>query len=109
MSTMSLLLTVFFVLLLLVLIMTIIRNTYWGPEPYDHVQDEVETSTHTHTTVTTVTEEAAQPQYTVVGNLVRQQEGTQFFVMDPADNEKIWVNSGDDMYRDADGKIWKLM
>ena len=44
----------------------------------------------------------------VVGKLQRQLEGTQYFVIDPADGEKIFVNSSDDMYRDANDRVWKL-
>ena len=44
----------------------------------------------------------------VVGKLQRQVEGTQYFVIDPADGEKIFVNSSDDMYRDANDRVWKL-
>ena len=69
---------------------------------YDSVDDEVVT-----TTTTTTTTDA--PDYVVVGTLRRQAEGKQFFVIDPVDSEKIWVNSGDDMFQDADGKIWKVV
>ncbi len=47
--------------------------------------------------------------YTVVGELKRQKENMQFFVIDPADKTMTWVNSTDDMYEDADRKIWRLV
>ena len=113
MSTLTLLLTIFFILFFLVLIMTIIHNTYYSHPydngmDYDHHRDE----TTTTVTTTTVTEDipaaVAVPEYNIVGVLVVQTEGTQQYVIDPADSEKIWVNASDDLYRDADGKVWKL-
>ncbi|MCE9564602.1 MAG: hypothetical protein K8U57_21420, partial [Planctomycetes bacterium] len=55
-------------------------------------------------TITTTTTQA-QPNY--VGALKRQVEGNQFFVLDPVDQQKTWLNSNDDSYEDADGKIWR--
>jgi hypothetical protein len=60
-------------------------------------------------TTTTVTTTVHEPQYNVVGPLKRLVEGDQFFVIDPVDQKKIWLNSNDDMYEDADGKIWRLV
>ena len=110
MSTLTLLLTIFVVLFFLVLIMTIIRNTYYS-HPYDNGMDyDHHDETTTTVTTTTVTEDvpAVVPEYNIVGVLVLQTEGSQYYVIDPADSEKIWVNASDDLYRDADGKIWKL-
>lgn len=45
----------------------------------------------------------------IAGPLKRQVEGNQFFVLDPADQKKIWINGNDDMYEDADGRIWRLV
>lgn len=59
------------------------------------------------TTVTTTTVE--EPKMNVVGGLKRELDGQQFYVIDPADKTKTWINSNDDMYEDADGKIWRLM
>jgi hypothetical protein len=58
-------------------------------------------------TVTTTTTES--PTYNVVGHLKRQYEGKQAFVNDPVDGEKSWLNSNDDMYEDAEGKVWRLV
>lgn len=55
-------------------------------------------------TITTTTES-----FEVVGKLKRQKENKQFFVIDPVDKSKVWLNSNDDMYEDADGEIWKLI
>lgn len=55
------------------------------------------------TVTTTVTE-----QPNIVGALKREAEGSQFFVVDPVDQMKIFINSNDDMYEDANGKIWRL-
>ena len=64
--------------------------------------DEVET-----VTTTTIRDQPEQPN--IVGNLKRQIEGVQGFVVDPVDGQKTWLNSNDDMYEDADGKIWRLV
>jgi hypothetical protein len=58
-------------------------------------------------TVTTTTIRNDSPN--IVGNLKRQAEGTQSFILDPVDSQKIWLNSNDEMYEDADGKIWRLV
>ena len=112
MSTLTILLSVFVFLFFLVLIMTIIRNTYYS-HPYDNgmdYDDHHHDETTTTVTTTTVTEDipAAVPEYDIVGVLVVQTEGSQYYVIDPVDSEKIWVNAVDDMYKDADGKVWKL-
>ena len=62
--------------------------------------DEIET--------TTTTTCHGEPQRNVVGFLERQFEGRQAFVLDPVDGEKSWLNSNDDMYEDANGKIWGI-
>jgi len=107
MSTLAILFSIFCILFFLVLIVTIIRNTYWNPTPYDFGHDETTTTTTTTTVVDTPAADSG-PTYDVVGTIVMQQEGSQFYVIDPADSEKIWVNASDDMYRDADGKVWRL-
>ncbi|WP_020469625.1 hypothetical protein [Zavarzinella formosa] len=61
----------------------------------------------TVTTTTTVSE--SNPSLNVVGSLKRSTDGIQSFVIDPVDRQKIWLNSNDDMYEDADGKIWRLV
>lgn len=55
--------------------------------------------------VTTTTKEG----YVIVGDLKRQEENGQFFVIDPVDSKKTFVNSHDDMYEDAADKVWKLI
>lgn len=100
-----------FILFLLLLVVLMIRNTYDGGW-YD---DGVDETTTTHTTVTTTTTtvdepQAQQPQYTVVGNLQRYTETNgQLYVTDPVDNDKVYVNAGDDLYQDGGGKIWNLV
>lgn len=63
--------------------------------------DEIET---THTVL--------DPAHTknISGNLRRQiDENLQDYVIDPADQKKIFVNTNDDMYEDANGKIWRVV
>jgi hypothetical protein len=71
---------------------------------YDDFDDEEETVT----TTTTTTVESNEPEYVVKGVLKRTVAGTQFFVIDPADGAKIWVNPTDDLYRDANGGVWQM-
>jgi hypothetical protein len=84
-------LTIILLVLVLFVVVAFRGSPCWGGE-------------ETITTVTT--HEPRQPH--VVGPLKRQVEGGQYFVIDPADQEKIWVNSNDDMYEDADGRVWRL-
>lgn len=56
--------------------------------------------------ITTVTTEEVSPN--IVRFLDRQIENTQAFVIDPVDKMKIWLNSNDDLYEDAEGKFWRL-
>ena len=86
------------IILLIVLLFAIIVARF---SPFPSWSDEV-------TTVTTVTTESA-PSPNVAGPLKRQVDGDQFFVIDPVDQKKIWINSNDDMYEDAAGKIWRLV
>lgn len=46
--------------------------------------------------------------HNITGNLKRQFENDQAFVIDPVDQKKIWLNSNDDMYEDANDKVWRL-
>jgi hypothetical protein len=102
------LLVVFFVLLFIFIIGRLFvypyYHSYWGPQGPDEV------TTHTTTTTTTVNDGvvATQPSYNIVGNLVRQWEGTQPYVIDPVDHDKVWLNTSDDMYEDGAGKLWTL-
>ena len=96
---MALIFLMFFLVVLVLFIVAISRRDYM----YD--EDEVEVMTTTVTTTTTVNHNGI----VVAGDLPRQREGNQFFVIDPADDVKMYVNSNDDMYEDAAGKIWKLV
>lgn len=100
---MTTLLTIFLVLFFSILIIAMIRSTFYYS---DFADDEVTTTTTT--TTTTTYDEPAQPAVHIVGSLTREFEGTQVFVIDPVDKMKIWLNSSDDMYEDAAGKIWTL-
>lgn len=77
-----------------------------GIRPMPFIDDEDET---TVTTTTTTSAEATPAEPNIVGNLKRQIEGTQAFVIDPVDQQKTWLNSNDDMYEDANGKIWRVV
>lgn len=65
----------------------------------DDIEDE------TITTTTTSDER----ELNIVGNLTRQADGIQSFMVDPADQQKVWLNSNDDMYEDARGYVWRLV
>ena len=96
---------IFFLCMMFALIVAVLISRNRTMYDFD---DEYEVTRTTTTTTTTVAEEPEQPQYIVVGKLQRQIEGTQYFVIDPADGEKIFVNNSDDMYRDANDRVWKL-
>jgi len=107
----SALLVVFFILLFAYIIRSLIVPMYYTRtahmDLYDDVDDEIVTTTTT-TTTTTVTETT--PEYDIVGELTRQHDGgPQSWVIDPADQARIYVSNADDMYQDADGKIWRLV
>ncbi|HET8688473.1 MAG TPA: hypothetical protein VFM18_17820 [Methanosarcina sp.] len=102
------LLVIAFVLFVIVMIVLATRRS-------DNVcgYDEDEEVVTTTTTTTTVVDDHGHGGrvvngYEVVGDLTRRFEGRQPYVIDPADNEKIWVNDGDDLYEDAQGRIWAL-
>jgi 3'-phosphoadenosine 5'-phosphosulfate (PAPS) 3'-phosphatase len=71
--------------------------------PYIEPDEEVITTTTTTTTTDT------EPIYQSRGNLVRFFENNSYHVTDPADGTKVFVNSSDDMYEDAEGWIWRLV
>lgn len=101
------LLVIAFVLFVIVMIVLATRR---NDMCYD---DDEEVVTTTTTTTTTVVDDHGHGGrvvngYEVVGDLTRKFEGRQPYVIDPADNEKIWVNDGDDLYEDARGRIWAL-
>jgi hypothetical protein len=55
-----------------------------------------------------VIEVSEAPQRNIVGNLKRKFRGTQAYVIDPSDGTRVWVNTNDDMYEDANQKVWRL-
>lgn len=79
----------------------------------DSTDETVVTTTTTAATTTTdaPAEDYApqEPQYDIVGEVARKKaKNGQFYVIDPVDKAKIYVNITDDLYRDAEGKVWKL-
>lgn len=60
-------------------------------------------------TITTTTTTTTDTGYQVVGSLTRKFSKGQPYVKDPVDGSKVWLNTKDDMYEDADGKIWSLI
>ena len=105
-------LTLFF-LLVIYMIVHISRTRGF----YDNGIDDEEEIVTTHTTVTTTTVDTpapvaqpAQPAYTIVGELKRKKaRNGQFYVMDPVDKDKVFLNATDDLYEDGSGAIWKLV
>jgi hypothetical protein len=112
---MSSLLIVIGILLVLIFIVAIVRNSMYPFGYYDDSVDE-EITTTTTTTTTFVDTPAVAPATTglningiaIVGMLVRQFEGTQPFVIDPVDKDKVFLNTRDDIYEDGAGKMWGL-
>lgn len=87
---------IFFGVFGLLLFIVLLARSYGGNYMGD---DEV-------VTTTTTTEDNGPD---IVGNLNRERENNQFFVIDPVDKTKNWLNDKDDMYEDAAGKIWRLV
>lgn len=98
-----------FILFFLIIIVSLFRRDY---QPMWDDEEEIVTTTTTTTTTTHVDTPAA-PQVDdtiyVVGNIKREFEGKQVFVVDPVDGEKCWLNTKDDLYEDAEGKIWRVV
>ena len=44
----------------------------------------------------------------LVGILYKQYDNGQPYVMDPADGDKVWVNTKDDLYEDGAGRWYDL-
>lgn len=88
---------IFVLLLILLMIVLILRS-----RPV-YEEDEYEETT------TTVTHEEDREEIKVVGNVTKLYKGKQPYVIDPADGEDIFVNSTDDLYEDAIGRVWKLV
>ncbi|QEH36472.1 hypothetical protein OJF2_50360 [Aquisphaera giovannonii] len=99
----------FLTCMLIILFLFALSCVVFGPPvPYYGYADDEEIVTTT--TTTTHYDEPTRPN--IVGDLrVRYTEGDtpQRFVIDPVDGQKFWLNSNDDMYEDADGKIWRLI
>lgn len=65
---------------------------------------------HRYLQETTVTTHYDEPEeVVVVGDLKRQFSNGQPYVIDPADNKKIWLNTSDTHYEDEAGKNWRLV
>jgi hypothetical protein len=107
--------TIFFSLLFLfflILVIKMIVYPWWvGPAPfYDPYVDDTRQDTWTTTTTTTTVAQPDDPKWNIVGNLERKKaRNGQFYVIDPVDKDKVWLNSSDDLYEDGAGKIWKLI
>lgn len=83
------------IILLFALVFIIMAVKAWNHSVY---YDE-----ETETTITT------EEKPNVVGALPRKVDGSQFYVIDPVDRQKVWLNSNDDLYEDANGKVWRLV
>ena len=90
----------FLVALIFVLVLIMIIRAVANAPIYEDFDEEVIVTT----TTTTVDED-----YDIVGNLLRVREGNQYFVIDPADKDKIYVNDKDDLYEDGADRIWRLI
>lgn len=80
---------------------------------HNMIVDEDEIVTHRTTVTTHTTPEPINIGLNVngipvVGILERQWDGSTPFVIDPVDNDKMFLNTKDDLYEDGAGKIWGL-
>lgn len=105
------LISITIILFFIFLIITMMRHRdYYDPVVYDNDIDETVTTTTTTVTTTTVDETpVANTTHQTVGDLKRKKaRNGQYYVMDPVDKDKVWLNDTDDLYQDGAGKIWKL-
>lgn len=105
------LLTFLLVILLIVLLVKLVIYPTFYTETIIHDYDDGEEVVTTTTTTTTTVEEPAQPEYTIVGNLVRVKDETtgQWFTTDPVDGKKYFLNEIDDLFQDANGAVWRVI
>ena len=96
-----LLITFFILLIVFVMIASCERDRV-----YNDYDDEVVTTTVTTTTINEPKTQVFDDE--IVGELVRKKSRNQYYVIDPVDGDKVWLNDNDDMYEDGAGKIWKL-
>ena len=99
------------IILLLVLIAIVAITRRDRTVIYDDFDDEETVTTTTVTTTTTTEDAPAQPyQVATVGVIYAYQKDgdAQWYVIDPVDKEETVVDSNDDYYRDAGGKVWDL-
>ena len=99
----------FFILLMVALMVAVARR---HNNMYDDFNDE-EVVTHTTVTTTTTTQQDPTPAASGVpvtaGTITRGWEDNKPYVFDPVDNSKMFLKESDDLYEDADGKIWNLI
>ena len=99
---------VFLILFAIAVVVAIMRSSHVVyVDPYD---DEEVTTTTVTTTVVSEPVVTPAPTFETVGELKRKKaRNGQFYVMDPVDNDKMFLNATDDLYEDGAGKLWKLV
>jgi hypothetical protein len=100
-------------LIALVIVLTIIlaliaifkdKITMWAEPMFQ--TEEVTTTT----TTTVVHHGEPFPESAIAGTLIKySDDSNQPYVIDPADKTRWNLTTNDDMYEDADGKIWKII
>ncbi|CAB4124237.1 hypothetical protein UFOVP49_75 [uncultured Caudovirales phage] len=45
----------------------------------------------------------------VAGSVRRMREGSEFFIVDPIDDRKVWVNPEHTLYNGARGILWEIV
>ncbi len=81
------------------------------------IGDDSEHEVVTTTTTTTVVHESEPTkekidvvEYNIVGEIkATSTDHGQRYVLDPVDKSRWYLNSADDLYEDADGKIWRII
>ena len=114
----SLSLTFIFLVIIIMIIITS-RRMHNG---YDSIDDEVEEEVITTTTTTTVTHDAPPPLQgwtqasgasdigrNTAGTITRGWQDNKPYVIDPVDGTTMQLAESDDLYEDADGKMWNLV
>lgn len=97
----------FFVLLMVAIFVALARRT--DPVIYDDFNDEEVTHTTVTTTTTTVQEPDPKLGFVTAGTITRGWQDNKPYVIDPVDGTTMQLAETDDLYEDADGKMWNLI
>ena len=94
-----------FLFIFLVIVIMIIIASRRMHNGYDSCDEEVVTTTTTTTTV----HDTPIVQSSTAGTITRGWQDNKPYVIDPVDGTTMQLAETDDLYEDADGKMWNLV